>query len=150
MVELMAVMIIIGILAAIAIPKLTAGADAARRNADIATAHELKSALDRFQVENGVYPTTDELSADDSGKVTVKGMAEGFIPKYINRLDASTTQQKPANAAHKGFGVAELPAGGSAYTPSRLITVFLTADGSAAEVAAYDVTLTHVLWTSAQ
>ncbi|KLU58574.1 type II secretion system protein G precursor [Peptococcaceae bacterium CEB3] len=150
LVELMAVMIIIGILAAIAIPKLTAGADTARRNADIATAHELKSALDRFQVENGVYPKTSELSVDTFGKVTGGGTAAGFIPKYINRLDASTTQQKPADAANKGFGVEELRTDWSGYHPGHLIMVFLTPDGSTAEVAAYDATLTHVLWTSAQ
>lgn len=146
LVEVMAVMVILAILAAIAIPKLTAGTDVARRNADVATAHELKSALDRYQVENGVYPTSSEISISSTGVVTATGSAAGFIPRYINKLDSSTTQQKASTG--KGFGVATLPSDGTGYTASNLIMIYLMGDGSAAEVRAYDSTLNTVLWTS--
>lgn len=147
LVEVMAVMIILAILAAIAIPKIASSSDLARRNADVATGHEVKSAFDRYQVENGVYPTLSEITVSDTdGTVTASGSAAGFIPKYINKLNSATTQQRVS--AGKGFGVAELPSDGDNYATGSLIMIYLTDDGSAAEVRTYDATLTNVLWTS--
>ena len=54
--EIMVVVIILAVITAIAASKFASSADLARRNADIATGHQVKTALDRYQVENGVYP----------------------------------------------------------------------------------------------
>ena len=144
LVEVMAVMIIIAVLAAISIPKLTASSDTARKNADIATGHEVKAALDRYQVENGAYPKYNEITAANGALA-----ATNFIPKYISKLDKTTTQQKAADSV-KGFATEHLPAIGTAYpTASHLIMLFLTDDGSAAEVRVYNEDLSSVLWTSA-
>lgn len=148
LVEVMAVMIILAVLAAVAIPRLSSSTEIARKNADIATAHQVKTALDRYQVENGAYPTSAELTASE-GAVS----DADFIPKYISKLDTFTTQQKVAEG-NKGFGVNTLPTdtgGGVSYPdPSNLIMIYVTDDGSAAEVRAYDSNLSqaHVLWSS--
>ena len=143
LVEVMAVVVILAVLAAVAIPKLTSSTETARINADIATGHEVKMALDRYQVENGVYPTLVEMTVSN-GAIT----NSDFIPKYISKLDKSTTQQRSADE-RKGFGVAELPAGGSLPPPTNLIMIYLTDDGSGAEVYTYNSDLSQVLWTSA-
>ncbi|WP_206812736.1 type II secretion system protein [Paradesulfitobacterium ferrireducens] len=145
LVEVMAVVVILAVLAAVAIPKLTSAGETARVNADIATGHQVKLALDRYQVENGVYPTIDEMDDSVSNGEIVN---PNFIPLYISKLDKSTTQQRAADDV-KGFGVKAIPAGWPDTTPTHLIMVYLTTDGSAAEVCTYNSDLSQVLWTSA-
>lgn len=155
LIEVLAVIIIIGVLGAVAIPKLMSSTANARRKADVATAHEVKAALDRYQVENGVYLKTGELTVSDDGIV----VNAKLIPKYISKLDASTTQQA-VHAGNKGFGVAALTADTVDKTqfvipdiktvaPTNTIMIYLSGDGLAAEVRAYDEGLDDVLWTSA-
>lgn len=155
LVEVLAVIIIIGVLGAVAIPKLVSSTINARQKADVATAHQVKAALDRYQLENGAYPIegTDFKIAD--GEV----IGVGFIPKYISKLDASTTQQAvPEN--NKGFGIASLvvnPTDSTQYIIpdlgegeiTNIIMIYLNSNGLAAEVQAYDEKLVDVLWTSA-
>lgn len=147
LVEVLMVVVILSVLAAITIPKLSSSSDTARQNADIATAHQVKSALDRYQAENGVYPLAQtELSAA-SGKVT---STNSFIPKYISKLDTTTTQQRTAGG-QKGFAVTRLDSNGlipASTTATNLIMIYLTDDGSGAEVQAYDSALTKVIWSS--
>jgi len=148
LIEVLAVIIIIAGLAAIAIPKLVSSTANARQKADVATAHQVKAALDRYQVENGIYPKN--LTAKD-GEVT----ASGFIPKYISKLDIETTQQISEGKA--GFGVASLTADETLFIipddetapPTKIIMIYLESNGLAAEVRAYDADLSNVLWTSA-
>ncbi|AHF07418.1 type II secretion system protein [Desulfitobacterium metallireducens] len=147
LVEVLMVVVIISVLAAITIPKISSSSETARRNADIATAYQVKAALDRYQAENGIYPkpTTTEFSAT-AGKVT----AANFIPKYVAKLDIATTQQK-TDDANKGFGVSTLGTDGlipASPTPTNLIMIYLATDGLGAEVRAYDPTLADILWTS--
>lgn len=147
LVEVLMVVVILAMLSAIAIPKVSASSDTARRNADIATAHQVKAALDRYQVENGVYPKTGEINEDtvNEGRIT----STILIPKYIGKLDANTTQQQAKNQ-EKGFGVATLASDGSIPdTKTNLIMIYLNTDGTAAEVRTYDAKLATVLWTSA-
>lgn len=147
LIEMMAVIIIIAALASVAIPKLASSTVYARQKADIATAHEVKAALDRYQVENGMYLKTGELTVTEDGKV----VNAKLIPKYISKLDASTTQQA-VPTENKGFGTASLEDDYSIPNPESVtntIMIYLSSDGLAAEVRAYDVTLKKVLWTSA-
>ena len=142
--EVIMVIVILAILTAIATPKFLSSAEIARRNADIATGHQLKTALDRYQSENGYYPKKSEVTAA-AGAVS----AVNFIPEYISRLDKNTTQQKTSES-QLGFGVADLPADGdySALTPTNLIMIYLNSSGSRAEVRVFDDKLTE-LWSSA-
>ena len=138
--EIMLVIIIISILAAIAIPRLSNSSEIAREKADITTGREVKAALDRYQIEHGLYPKLGELTAEN-GKVT----GPGFIPEYIVKLDRTVTQQN-AKDENKGFGIAEL--GKEAQNAQNVIMIYLTTDGSAAEVIVYDKTLSQILWSS--
>ncbi|MCO1600070.1 prepilin-type N-terminal cleavage/methylation domain-containing protein [Desulfosporosinus nitroreducens] len=151
LIEVLAVIIIIAGLAAIAIPKLVSSTANARQKADVATAHQVKAALDRYQVENGTYPKNLK---DDDGVLT----AAGFIPNYISKLDKATTQQ--VAAGHEGFGVETLDAADTDKTdetvlvipdtsqPTNIIMIYLASNGLAAEVRAYDGELKEILWTS--
>jgi len=140
--EIMLVVVILSILAAIAVPRLAATSDSAREKADITTGREVKSALDRYQIENGSYPRLNELRA-------VNGEVKGtqFIPGYIKRLDATVTQQN-ASQDKKGFGITESVEGNNYSEPPNLIMIYLSTDGSAAEVEVYNKSLTTVLWSS--
>lgn len=153
LIEVLAVMIIIAALAAVAIPKLASSTVKARQKADVATAYQVKAALDRYQVENGAYPIKGKDIKIADGKVT----GAGFIPKYISKLDKTTTQQVAVDD-YKGFGVDDLIDGGSedlvmpepdTPAPTNLIMIYLSEDGLGAEVRAYDKDLKNVLWTSA-
>jgi general secretion pathway protein G len=150
LIEVLAVIIIIGVLGAVVIPKLTSSTANARRKADVATAHEVKSALDRYQLETGAYPKNADLTVT-AGTVT----SPNLIPKYISKLDKSTTQQIVPEG-NKGFGVVNIVA--DATDPTKIvipdtktntIMIYLFGDGLAAEVRAYDEGLANVLWTSA-
>jgi prepilin-type N-terminal cleavage/methylation domain len=150
LIEVLAVLIIIGVLGAIAIPKLVSSTASAQQKADVATAHEVKMALDRYQVETGTYPT------DMTGSGGVVSSAS-FIPKYISKLDKSTTQQNGADGK-KGFGVVSVTADAAdpmkmtipdTVTATNTIMIYLNSNGLAAEVQAYDEDLDEVLWSSA-
>lgn len=153
LIEVLAVIIIIAALAYIAIPKLVSSTANARQKADIATAHQVKAALDRYQVENGVYPKSTEFTADEGTVTSTK-----LIPKYISKLDKTVTQQ--VAEGKEGFGVKALVQDGADETllvipdnttasPTNLIMVYLSANGLGAEVRVYDSNLTQILWTSA-
>ena len=153
LIEVLAVIIIISVLTAISILKFSSSTVSARQKADVATAHQVKAALDRYQVENGAYPKNTEFTAA-SGTVT----SAKLIPKYISKLEKTTTQQ--VVVGKEGFGVASLTADETDETllvipdietvpPTNIIMIYLTSNGLAAEVRAYDETLENVLWTSA-
>lgn len=151
LIEVMAVVIIVAVLAAISIPKLVTSTVRARRQADVATAHELKAALDRYQLDYGAYPKTSDVTVSDGAVVNAK-----LIPQYISKLDKSTTQQLVPDD-NKGFGVASLEVSATDppqfsipdSTATNTIMIYLSDKGLAAEVRAYDDSLADVLWTSA-
>lgn len=141
--EVMTVVVVLAVLAAIATPKYAQSAENAKKNADISTGHEIMAALDRYQVENSIYPKFSDMTADN-GAVT----AANFSPKYISKLDKTTTQQTAVDTK-KGFGVTTLPTGSTDSGPTNLIMIYLNSSGSAAEVRVYDSELATVIWNSA-
>lgn len=145
LVEIMAVIVIIAVLAAIAIPKLGTSSEVARQKADIATGHELKIALDRYQLENGIFPKSGEIEIKTGTAGTLS--APMLVPQYISKLDDSVTQQRAFNLK-KGFGIADYSKIDEADSVTNLIMLYLTTDGSQAEVRTYDDNK-NVLWTSA-
>lgn len=142
LIEVMLVVIILSILTAVALPRLTASADTAREKADITSGREVKAALDRYQIEKGLYPRIGEISAVD-GKIT----GDGFVPDYIKRLDPSVTQQI-TEERYQGFGIAEIAQGQVLREPEKIIMIYLAGDGSQAEVRVYDKSLSKILWSS--
>ncbi len=60
LIELLVVMLIIGILAALIIPKLFGNQDTAKITAAKADISELKAALSRYRIDNDQFPTTED------------------------------------------------------------------------------------------
>lgn len=58
LIELLLVVVIIGILAAIVVPRLVGRSDEARKTAAMADIKSMASALSTYEVDNGKYPTT--------------------------------------------------------------------------------------------
>src|SRR6266851_921710 len=60
LIEIMVVILILGLLATIVVQSLRGAADKAKRTKAQADLAELKTALDRYYLDNGYYPTTDQ------------------------------------------------------------------------------------------
>lgn len=60
LIELMLVLVILGVLAAIVVPKLAGRSEEAKIKATKAEISIISGALDTFEVDNGRYPTTEE------------------------------------------------------------------------------------------
>ena len=58
--ELMIVIIILGLLAALVMPNLIGKSEEAKRKLVCIQAKSIKQALDMFKADNGTYPTTEE------------------------------------------------------------------------------------------
>ena len=58
LIELLLVVVIIGILAAIVVPRLVGRSDEARRKATMADIKAISTALGAYEVDNGKYPNT--------------------------------------------------------------------------------------------
>lgn len=103
LIELVLVMVIIGILAAVVVPRMIGRSEQAKVAAaknDVAT---LGSALETFEVDNGHLPTTEEglnsLIENPGGLSTWKGPYIGKLPKdpwgkdYIYRCPGNNGKQ---------------------------------------------------------
>src|SRR5216684_748524 len=60
LIEIMVVILILGLLATIVVQSLRGATDKAKRTKAIADIAELKTALDRFYIDNGSYPTSEQ------------------------------------------------------------------------------------------
>src|SRR5260370_38315586 len=60
LIEIMVVILILGLLATIVVQRLRGAADKAKRTKASADLAEIKTALDRYYLDNGYYPTTDQ------------------------------------------------------------------------------------------
>ena len=60
LIELLLVVVIIGILAAIVVPKLTGRSEDARISAAKSDLANMRTALSMYEVDNGKYPTSDQ------------------------------------------------------------------------------------------
>src|SRR5262249_57591507 len=59
LIELMVVIIILGLLAAIVMPRIVGETDKARYGAALAQMRILEDSLKRYKLDNGVFPTTE-------------------------------------------------------------------------------------------
>ncbi|MGA2411579.1 MAG: type II secretion system major pseudopilin GspG [Candidatus Binataceae bacterium] len=86
LIELMVVILIIGLLATIVVQNLGGAVDKSKRIKAEADISAFKTALDRYYLDNGSYPTTDQglqalVSAPSTGKVPVDYPDGGYIEK---------------------------------------------------------------------
>jgi general secretion pathway protein G len=104
LIEIMVVILIIGLLALMVVPRLRGVADRAKRTKAQADIEELKQALDRYYLDNGSYPTTDQglqalVSPPTGGRTPSNYEQGGYIEKlpsdpwgnqYFYQSDGST------------------------------------------------------------
>jgi len=86
LIELMVVIAIIGLLALMVVPRLTGAMDRAKRTKAMADIHEIQTALDRYYLDNGYYPTTDQglqalVAAPASGRIPNNYEEGGYIQR---------------------------------------------------------------------
>jgi general secretion pathway protein G len=89
LIEIMVVILIIGLLALMVVPRLRGVADRAKRTKAQADIQELKQALDRYYLDNGSYPTTDQglqalVSPPSGGRLPSNYEQGGYIEKLPN------------------------------------------------------------------
>jgi general secretion pathway protein G len=60
LIELLLVLVIIAVLAAVVVPKLVGRSEDARKKATVASIDGIKNALANFEVDNGRFPSTSE------------------------------------------------------------------------------------------
>ena len=89
LIEHMVVILIIGLLATIVVQNLKGATDKAKRIKAQADISALKTALDRYYLDNGSYPSSDQgltalVSAPQNGKVPADYPPGGYIEKIPN------------------------------------------------------------------
>ena len=85
LIELLLVMVILGILAAVVVPKLVGRSEDAKIAAAKTDISNLSGALDQFEIDNGRFPTSEEglnaLVENPSGLTTWKHAYVNKLPK---------------------------------------------------------------------
>ena len=86
LVEIMVVVIILGLLAALVVPRVLGQGEEARRTAAQVQLKEIEQALDLFHLDNGFFPTTDQgigalVSKPSGGPEPRKYRAGGYLKK---------------------------------------------------------------------
>lgn len=84
LIELMVVILIIGLLATIVVQSLRGATEKAKRTKAQADIAELKTALDRYYLDNGQYPTTEQglqalVASPTSGPVPANYEDGGYV-----------------------------------------------------------------------
>ena len=104
LIEIMVVILILGLLATIVVQSLRGATDKAKRTKATADIAELKTALDRFYIDNGYYPTSDQglgslVNRPTSGRIPPNYEEAGYIQRvpldpwgnpYFYQSDGST------------------------------------------------------------
>jgi general secretion pathway protein G len=86
LIEIMVVILILGLLATIVVQSLRGAADKAKTTKAQADLAEIKTALDRYYLDNGFYPTTDQglsalVSPPTSGRTAPNYESGGYIER---------------------------------------------------------------------
>ncbi len=86
LIEIMVVILILGLLATIVVQSLRGAADKAKKVKAQADLSEFKTALDRFYLDNGYYPTSDQglqalVTPPTSGRVPANYENGGYIER---------------------------------------------------------------------
>jgi general secretion pathway protein G len=120
LIEIMVVILILGLLATLVVQSLRGATDKAKRTKAMADIAEMKTALDRYYIDNGSYPTTDQglqalVSPPGSGNIPTNYEEGGYIQKvpldpwgnpYFYQSDGSSYTLKSfgADGAEGGTG----------------------------------------------
>lgn len=86
LIEIMVVLIIIGLLAGIVVPKLMGRTEEAKRTKTMVQIKNLQSSIDLYKLDSGSYPTTDQglqalVEKPAIGEIPKKWKEGGYIDK---------------------------------------------------------------------
>ena len=86
LIEVIVVIIILGLLASIIVPRIVGRTDTAKRTAAAVTIKQLESALKLYRADNGFYPTTDQglealVTKPTTPPVPLRYSADGYLDK---------------------------------------------------------------------
>lgn len=86
LIEIMVVVVILGILAGIVVPRLLDRPEEARRTKAAVQIKSLEEALGMFKLDNGFYPSTEQglqslVTEPDSGRIPTRYREGGYIKK---------------------------------------------------------------------
>lgn len=86
LIEIMVVLIIIGLLAGIVVPKLMGRTEEAKRTKTMVQIKNLQSSIDLYRLDSGSYPTTDQglqalVEKPAIGEIPKKWKEGGYIDK---------------------------------------------------------------------
>ena len=92
LIELMVVMIIIGVLAALVAPRLLGKADKAKVTEAKIQIKNFETALRLFKMDNGFYPSTEQglealISPPEEGQIPENYKENGYLEKKVIVLD---------------------------------------------------------------
>ena len=79
LVEILVVVVILGLLAALVIPNVIGQSDEARRTAAAVQIKEIENALDIYRLHNGFYPTTEQGLEALVTKATTNPQPKKFV-----------------------------------------------------------------------
>lgn len=87
--ELMVVIVILGLLAALVVPKLIGQSEKAKQTAAHVQIRSLEQALQLFKLDNGFYPTTEQgltalVTAPEVGRIPKNYRKGGYIDRIPN------------------------------------------------------------------
>jgi general secretion pathway protein G len=120
LIEIMVVILILGLLATLVVQSLRGATDKAKRTKAMADIAELKTALDRYYIDNGSYPSSDQglqalVTPPSQGTQTANYEEGGYIRRipndpwnnpYVYQSDGNTYTLKSlgADGAEGGTG----------------------------------------------
>ena len=86
LIEIMVVILILGLLATLVVQSLRGATDKAKRTKATADIAEFKTALDRYYMDNGYYPTTDQglqalVTPPANGRIPANYEEGGYIAR---------------------------------------------------------------------
>jgi len=86
LIEIMVVVVILGILAAVVVPRFMNRPDEARRTRAAVDIKAVEAALGMFKLDNGFYPTTEQglaalVQKPTIGRIPVKFAEDGYLKK---------------------------------------------------------------------
>lgn len=87
LVEIMIVVIIIGILAAIAIPNFMSTRSTAQQEACIANLRQLDAALEMYRIDKGYYPTATSWDKLRLGEDLLPDTGDEYLDPYMKDVD---------------------------------------------------------------
>ncbi len=87
--ELLAVVTILGIIAAVVIPRVSVSADTAKTNANKQNISEINSAVERYYFEKGSYPAADLSDIGKDANYFPNGVPTNPLTNAAYTLDAN-------------------------------------------------------------